>query len=194
VPMLVRWPGKIKPGQISNEIVQHHDWFPTFLAMAGDPAVVEKLKSGYQAIGRTYRNHIDGYNFLPYLTGGEANGPRKEFFYFTDDGDLSALRYGNWKILFMVQRGHGLEVWQEQYDALRFPILENLRSDPFERADESIDYGKWRVDHLFMLVPAQAIVAQYLQSFKEFPPRARPGSFTIGKALDSLYRNSNGSD
>ena len=194
VPMLVRWPGHIKPDTIANDPMSLQDWLPTLTAAAGESGIKEKLLGGYSAGGKTYKVHLDGYNFLPYLTGDEANGPRKEFFYFTDDGDLSALRYGNWKILFMVQRGHGLEVWQEQYDTLRFPILENLRSDPFERADESIDYGKWRVDHLFLLVPAQAIVGQFLQSFKEFPPRAKPGSFTIGKALDSLYRNSNGSD
>jgi arylsulfatase A-like enzyme len=194
VPMLVRWPGHIQPGMIANDPMSLQDWLPTLAGAAGEPGIKEKLLSGYSAGGRTYKVHLDGYNFLPYLTGVEANGPRKEFFYFTDDGDLSALRYGNWKILFMVQRAHGLEVWQEQYATLRFPILENLRSDPFERADESIDYGKWRVDHLFLLVPAQAIVGQFLQSFKEFPPRAKPGSFTIAKALDSLYRNSNGSD
>ncbi len=194
VPMLVRWPGHIKPGLLANDPMSLQDWLPTLAAAAGESSIKEKLLSGYSAGDKTYKVHLDGYNFLPYLTGEAANGPRKEFFYFTDDGDLSALRYGNWKILFMVQRGHGIEVWQEQYDVLRFPILENLRTDPFERADESIDYGKWRVDHLFLLVPAQAIVGQFLQSFKEFPPRAKPGSFTIGEALDSLYRNSNGSD
>ncbi len=194
VPMLVRWPGHIKPDTIANDPMSLQDWLPTLAAAAGEPGIKEKLLSGYSAGDRTYKVHLDGYNFLPYLTGQEANGPRKEFFYFTDDGDLSALRYGNWKILFMVQREHGIEVWQEQYDVLRFPILENLRTDPFERADESVDYGKWRIDHLFLLVPAQAIVGQFLQSFKEFPPRAKPGTFTVGKALDMLYRNSKGSD
>ena len=194
VPMLVRWPGHIKPGMLANDPISLQDWLPTLIAAAGEPGIKEKLLNGYSAGGKTYKVHLDGYNFLPYLTGGQENGPRKEFLYFTDDGDLSALRYGNWKILFMVQRAHGLEVWQEQYATLRFPILENLRSDPFERADESIDYGRWRVDHLFLLVPAQAIVAQFLQSFKEFPPRAKPGSFTVGNALQMLHKNSQGSD
>jgi arylsulfatase A-like enzyme len=194
VPMLLRWPGHIKPNTIANDPMSLQDWLPTLIAATGESQIKEKLLGGYSAGGETYKVHLDGYNFLPYLTGQDANGPRKEFFYFTDDGDLSALRYGNWKILFMVQRGHGIEVWQEQYDILRFPILENLRTDPFERADESVDYGKWRIDHLFLLVPAQAIVAQFLQSFKDFPPRAKPGTFTVGNALDALYRNSKGSD
>ena len=134
--MLVRWPGKIQPGQISNEIVQHHDWLPTFLAMAGDPDVVEKLKAGYQAIGRTYKNHIDGYNLLPYLTGEVKESPRKLFMYLSDDGDVLALRYDNWKIVFMEQRCHGtLQVWAEPFTRLRVPKLFNLRTDPYERAD-----------------------------------------------------------
>ena len=136
VPMLVRWPGKIKPGQVSNEIVQHHDWFPTFLAMAGEPDIVEKLKKGYQAIGRTYKNHIDGYNLLPYLTGEEKKSPRKFFMYLSDDGDVLGLRYDNWKVVFMEQRCHGtLQVWAEPFTRLRVPKLFNLRTDPFERAD-----------------------------------------------------------
>jgi arylsulfatase len=188
VPMLVRWPGHIKPGTVANDPVSLQDWLPTLSAAAGVPDIKQKLLSGYSVGGKTYKVHLDGYNLLPYLTGQESKGPRKEFFYFTDDGDLSALRYNNWKILFSVQRAHGLEVWQQQYTTLRFPILENLRSDPFERADESIDYGRWRIDHLFLLVPAQSIVSQFLQSFKDFPPRAKPGSFTVDKALEMLQQ------
>ena len=121
VPLLVRWPGKIKPGSISNEIVQHHDWFPTFLAMAGDPDIVEKLKKGYQAIGRTYKNHLDAYNLVPYLTGEEKKSPRKFFMYLSDDGDVLGMRYDNWKIMFMEQRCHGtLQVWAEPFTSSGF--------------------------------------------------------------------------
>ena len=143
--MVVRWPGKIKPGQISNEIVQHHDWFPTFLAMAGDPDVVEKLKSGYQAIGRTYKNHIDGYNLVPYLTGEAKESPRKFFMYLSDDGDVLGLRYDNWKMVFMEQRCHGtLQVWAEPFTRLRMPKIFNLRTDPYERADQTSNtYYDW---------------------------------------------------
>jgi len=188
VPMLVRWPGHIRPGGVANDPISLQDWFPTLVAAAGVQEIKAKLLNGYSAGGRTYKVHLDGYDFLPYLTGQAANGPRKEFFYFTDDGDLSALRYGNYKLLFSVQRAHGLEVWQEQYTPLRLPILENLRSDPFERGDESIEYPRWRVDHAYLLLPAQGIVAQFLQSFKEFPPRAKPGSFTIDRALEALHQ------
>ena len=140
VPMVVRWPGKIKPGQVSNEIVQHHDWFPTFLAMAGDPDVMEKLKAGYQAIGRTYKNHLDAYNLLPYLTGQEKKSPRNFFMYLSDDGDVLGLRYDNWKVVFMEQRCPGtLQVWAEPFTKLRVPKLFNLRTDPFERADIDVE-------------------------------------------------------
>ena len=135
IPLLVRWPGKIKAGSISNEIVQHHDWLPTFLAMAGAPDVVEKLKKGYKAIGRTYKNHIDGFNLLPYLTGKEKESPRKFFFYFSDDGDMLGMRYDNWKIVFMEQRLQGtLGVWAEPFVRLRLPKIFNLRTDPYEFA------------------------------------------------------------
>lgn len=192
VPMLVRWPGHIKPGRVGNDIISLLDWVPTLTAAAGEPDIKEKLLRGDTVEGKTYKVHLDGYNFLPYLEGAAPHGPRKEFFYFTDDGDLSALRYGNWKILFMVQRAHGLGVWQEPYTTLRLPILENLRTDPFERGDESVDYNRWRMEHLFLLVPAQAIVANFLRSFKEFPPRAKPGSFSLGAALQKLKEDAVG--
>ena len=145
IPMLVRWPGKIKPGQVSNEIVQHHDWFPTFLAMAGEPDIIEKLKKGYQAIGRTYKNHLDAYNLLPYLTGEEKKSPRNFFMYLSDDGDVLGLRYDNWKVVFMEQRCQGtLQVWAEPFTKLRVPKIFNLRTDPFERADvTSNSYYEW---------------------------------------------------
>jgi hypothetical protein len=136
IPMMVRWPGKIKPGQVSTEIVQHHDWFPTFMAIAGDPDVPEKLKKGYQACGRTYKNHIDGFNLVPYLTGKEEHSPRKLFMYISDDGDILGVRYDNWKIVFMEQRLKGtMGVWAEPFVKLRLAKFFNLRTDPYEFAD-----------------------------------------------------------
>jgi len=158
-------PAKIKPGQISNEIISHIDWMPTLLAAAGNPDVKDDLLKGRRVNGRNVKVHLDGYNFLPNFLGEEEAGPRKEFFYFTDDGSLSALRYNDWKVLFTEQRAHGLKVWSEPYVPLRLPIIENLRMDPFERAHhESMLYGKWLFDRLFVLVPAQAIVGEFLQT------------------------------
>ena len=145
VPMRRALAGQDQAGQVSNEIVQHHDWLPTFLAMAGEPDVVEKLKTGYQAIGRTYKNHIDGYNLLPYLTGEEKKSPRNFFMYLSDDGDVLGMRYDNWKIVFMEQRCHGtLQIWAEPFTRLRMPKIFNLRTDPFERADQTSNtYWDW---------------------------------------------------
>jgi arylsulfatase A-like enzyme len=187
VPMMVKWPGHIKPGETSNDIVSLLDWVPTLMAAAGQPDIKDKLLNGYAAGGKTYKVHLDGYNQLPMLLG-EGSGARKEFFYFTDDGSLSALRYSNWKMLFSVQRAHGLDVWQEPYVPLRLPMLFNLRMDPFERAEESEDYSRWRVDNAWAFVPAQAIVAQFLQTFREFPPRSKPGSFSIDQALQKMQQ------
>ena len=187
VANFIRWPGVIEPGTLSNEIFAHEDMMPTLLAAVGDTDIKEKLlKGGHQAIGRTYKVHIDGYNLMPALKG-EAEWPRKEFLYWTDDGDIASLRYNNWKIVFMEQRAHGFDVWQEPFVTLRFPKLMNLRADPFERAfHESIGYDRWMIDRLFMLVPAQAYVAQFLESFKEFPPRQKPASFTIDQVLAAM--------
>ena len=147
VPLMVRWPGKIPAGVVSNEIVQHHDWLPTFLAAAGEPDVVEKLKQGHEAAGKTFKVHIDGYNLLPYLTGEEEQSPRQGFIYFSDDGDLVALRFDNWKLVFMEQRAPGtLELWAEPFVPLRVPKLFNLRTDPFERADTTSNtYWDWYI-------------------------------------------------
>ena len=188
VPLLVRWPGKIQPGQISNEIVQHHDWLPTFLAMAGDPDVVEKLKTGYQAIGRTYKNHIDGYNLVPYLTGQEKESPRKLFVYISDDGDVLGLRYDNWKVVFMEQRCRGtLEVWAEPFTRLRLPKFFNLRTDPYERADETSNtYYDWFIYHVYILYGVYAVADKWAATFKDFPPVQYPNSFTIDEALKML--------
>jgi arylsulfatase len=187
VPTAVRWPGKIKSGQTSNEIISHQDWLPTLLAAAGKPDVRQELLEGRRVNGRRIKVHLDGYNFLPYFTGEEQHGPRREFFYFTDDGSVSALRYDDWKINFTVQRAHGFEVWSEPYTALRLPLIQNLRMDPFERAhEESMLYDKWGAERLFVLVPAQAIVGQFLGTFRDFPPRQKPGSFSLDRVLEEL--------
>lgn len=188
VPMLVRWPAMIKADSISNEIIQHHDWFPTFLAMAGDAEVSEKLKKGYQANGRTFKNHIDGYNLLPYLTGKEKESPRKLFVYFSDDGDVLCLRYDHWKIVFMEQRCQGtLRVWAEPFTPLRVPKLFNLRTDPFERADiTSNTYYDWFIHHDYIIFAAQFIVTKLAETFKEFPPAQKAASFTIDDALAKM--------
>jgi arylsulfatase A-like enzyme len=188
VPTVVRWPAQIPAGVVSNEIVQHHDWLPTFLAMAGEPDVMEKLRKGHQAAGKTFKVHIDGYNLLPYLTGKEAKSPRPGFIYFDDDGDLVALRFDNWKVVFMEQRVPGtMRVWAEPFVPLRVPKLFNLRADPFERADiTSNTYYDWFLYHVYIIFAAQAIVASFLATFKDFPPRQKAASFTIDQAMAKM--------
>ncbi|MDB4962507.1 MAG: arylsulfatase [Myxococcales bacterium] len=185
VPCAIRWPGRIKPGTVSNEMFSHVDMLPTLVAVAGEPDIVEKLKQGHTVGDKTFKVHIDGYNLLPHLAG-EAPNPRRGFLYWSDDGDLMALRVDQWKVHFLEQRAHGMDVWREPMVALRVPKLFNLRSDPFERGDvdASMYYDKWMMDHAFVLVPAQAIVAEYLQTFEEFPPRQKPASFSIDQALE----------
>jgi len=186
VPGMIKWPGTIKPGTVLNDIVSHEDWVPTLVAAAGNPNVKEQLLGGYQAAGKTFTVHLDGYNLTDYLAG-KAPDPRKEFFYFNDDGSLVGLRYNQWKVVFTEQRAEGLDVWQDPFVPLRFPKLFNLRSDPFETADhESINYGKWRVEHAFVLVPAQAYVGQFLGTFRDYPPRQKAGSFSLDNALEAL--------
>jgi len=189
VPAMVRWPGKIKAGSVSNEIMHHMDWLPTFLAAAGDPDIKEELKmGGVKAIGRTYKVHLDGYNFLPFLTGKEDHGPRKEIFYFSDDGDLTALRYNDWKMIFMEQKSPGtFRVWMEPFVPLRVPLIFNLRRDPYERATiTSNTYYDWMIDRAFLLVPAQAYVGQFLATFKEFPPRQKAASFSLDQVMEKM--------
>jgi len=189
VPMMVKWPGKIKPGQVSNGIISMEDWLPTLLAAAGDPDIKSKLLKGHKAGPKKFNVHLDGYNMLPYWTGQETESPRKEMFYFTDDGQLSALRYGQWKVMFTVQRAHGLHVWQEPYVTLRAPQIINLRRDPFERADwESGAYEKWYFERLFLLTPAAAYVGKFIGTFKEYPPRQKPGSFNLDRVMESLQK------
>ena len=192
VPSMVRWPGHIEAGSISNEIMHHMDWLPTFLAAAGDPDIKEKLKKGgVEAIGRTYKVHLDGYNFLPHLTGETKEGPRKEIFYFADTGELTALRYNDWKAMFLEQKAYTtLRAWIEPWTELRVPLIFNLRRDPYERAYRTSNtYYDWLIDRVFFLVPAQAYVGQFLATFEEFPPRQKPASFSIDQVMEKLQTN-----
>ncbi|ANL69875.1 sulfatase protein (plasmid) [Rhizobium phaseoli] len=186
VPGVMRWPGVVKPGTEINEVFSHEDWVPTLVAAAGEPDITEKLLAGYEAVGKTFKVHLDGYDQHDLLAG---SGPskRKEYFYWTDDGNLAALRYEQWKIVFMEQRARGLDVWQDPLVTLRFPKLFNLRSDPFEIADQDAgDYDKWRVERAFVLVPAQAFVGKHLTTYQDFPPRQKPGSFSLDQVLAKL--------
>ncbi|MBS0577782.1 MAG: arylsulfatase [Proteobacteria bacterium] len=186
VPTLVRWPDTIKPGTVVNDIVAHEDWLPTFVAAAGVPDVKAKLAAGYKVGSKSFKVHLDGYDLSDFLSGN-APDPRKEVFYWNDDGSLVALRYEQWKLVFAEQREHGLNVWEEPFVTLRLPKLFNLRSDPFETADhEGMDYDRWRVEHAFMLVPAQQYVARFLATFREFPPSQKVGTFALDNALKQL--------
>ena len=190
VPAMVRWPGKIKPGTVSNEIMSHLDWLPTLVAAAGMPDVKEKLLTGYKAGNMTYKVHLDGYNFLPHLTGQTPKGPRESFFYFSDEGDLMGLRYDNWKIAFAIQTAPGtLRVWQQEFEHPRIPYIFNLRTDPFERAPiTSNTYYDWLLDRAYILVPAQKYVGDFLATFQEFPPRQKAASFSIGQVLEKMQK------
>jgi arylsulfatase A-like enzyme len=188
VPAMVRWPGKIKPGQVSNEVVAHLDWMPTLLAMAGDTQVTDKLLKGYKVGAMTYKVHLDGYNLVPYLTRRVEKSPRDSFLYINDDQQLTGLRYDNWKFVFMEQRVQGtLRIWAEPFVTLRVPKIFNLRTDPYERADvTSNTYYDWLLDHAFMMVPAQAYVSQFLMTFKEYPQRQKAASFNLDEVLEKL--------
>ncbi len=186
VPTLIRWPGVIKPGTIINDIASHEDMLPTLLAAVGDTTVKEDLKKGKKLGEMTYKVHLDGYNLLPALKG-EGEWPRKEFLYWTDDGSVAALRYNQWKVTFLRQNAHGLHVWIEPFEELRAPLLTNLRSDPFERAEyEGFGYNQWFAEHMFLFAPAGAYVGQWLQSFREFPPRQKPGSFNLDRVMEAV--------
>jgi len=189
VPSMVRWPGQIEPGSVTNEIVHHMDWLPTYLAAAGRPEIKEELKQGgVQAIGREYKVHLDGYNILPLLTGETEESPRQEIFYFTDDGDLSALRWNDWKIIFLEQKAYaGFRAWMEPFVELRVPLIFNLRRDPYERSYRTSNtYYDWMLDRVFFLVPAQQYVANFLSTFEEFPPRQKAASFSLDQVMEKL--------
>jgi arylsulfatase len=194
VPAMVRWPGQIKAGTVTNEIVSHLDWLPTLLAMAGEPDIKGKLLKGHKAGSKTFKVHLDGYNLLPFLTGKEAKSPRKEFFYFSDDGDLVAMRYDNWKAVFAQQRAAGtMLVWGEQFVHTRIPWLFNLRTDPYERSTiTSNTYWDWYFDHVYLLVPMQTFVGNFLGTFQEFPPRQKAASFTIDQVMEHLTSAAHG--
>jgi arylsulfatase A-like enzyme len=192
VPCLIRWPGRIQPGSVSNEMVSGLDWMPTLLAAAGDPEIKEKLLKGHQAGAKSFKVHLDGYNQLPYLTGQQDKSARKEFMYFNDDGDLVALRFENWKVVFEEQRATGtLRIWAEPFTSLRFPKLFNLRADPYERADiTSNTYYDWLMsDGAGVFIAAPAVAAQFLDSFKEYPPSQRPSSFSIDQIVEKMRRS-----
>jgi arylsulfatase len=181
---LVRWPGRIKSGTVSNEIMSHLDWVPTLMASVGEPDIKEKLKKGYKAGDKAFKAHLDGYNFLPYLTGETAGGPRKEFFYFSDDGQLVGLRRDQWKLVFAEQRARQLQVWQEPFVTLRAPKIFNLRTDPFERADtDANNYNRWLAERIFLAAPGQVIVGNFLQTFAEFPMRQKPAKFNVDDVM-----------
>jgi arylsulfatase len=194
VPTLIKWPGVITPGTISNDIFSHMDMLPTIMAAVGVPDVKEQLMKGMKVGDKTFKVHLDGYNVLDTFAG-KAPNPRHEFFYFNDDGSLVALRYDQWKLVFAEQRAHGYEVWEEPFVTLRLPKLFNLRSDPFERADhEGIDYPRWRLERAFLLVPAQQYVGKFLATFKEFPPSQAVGSFSLDKVMEMLSTPAPGSN
>jgi arylsulfatase A-like enzyme len=191
VPCVIRWPDVIKPGAIINDMCAHEDFIPTFAAAAGEPNIVEKLKKGHAMNGKNFKVHLDGRNLLPFLKGEVKESPREGFLYWSDDGDLMAIRVRNWKVAFMEQNTQNspetpIGVWQGDFTRLRTPKRYNLRADPFERGTESLMYGDWAAHRMFMFVPAQAIVAKALESFKEFPPRAKAASFTVSDAMDKI--------
>ena len=186
VPCAIRWPGVIKPGTALNDIFSHEDMLPTLMAAAGVPDVKEQLLKGMKAGKKTFKVHLDGYNITDALAG-KSPSPRHEFFYFNDDGSLVALRYDQWKVVFQEQRAHGFDVWREPFVPLRVPLLFNLRADPFETAQhEGMDYNHWFFDHVFLLLPAQQYVGQFLGTFKEFPPSQKVGSFSLDNVLEML--------
>ncbi len=189
VPSMVRWPGLIEPGSVSNEIMHHMDWLPTYLAAAGRDNIKEELiQGGVQAIGREYKVHLDGYNFLPYFKGEVEAGPRNEIFYFSDDGDLTALRYDDWKLIFLEQKAWGtLRAWMEPWTELRIPLIINLRRDPYERAYRTSNtYYDWLLNRAYFLVPAQQYVGNFLATFQEFPPRQKAASFNLEQVMEKM--------
>jgi arylsulfatase len=195
VPCLIKWPGVIQPGRVINDICAHEDFIPTFAAANGDTDLFERTKKGTTLNGKQFKVHFDGFNLLPFLKGEVKESPRTEFLYWSDDGDLMALRVKEWKIAFLEQHTevspeNPVGVWQGQFTKLRAPMLYNLRSDPFERGPTSMYYADWLARHVFIQVPAQGIVARYIESFKEFPPRAKAASFTVGDVMEKLTTGS----
>jgi arylsulfatase len=189
VPAMMKWPGVIKPGTVINEIAAHEDLLTTFVAAAGNTKAKEQLKKGTKVGSKSYKVHLDGYDLGPALKG-QAPWPRKDFIYWTDDGSVAALRYENWKVTFLKQEAEGLKVWQQPFTPLRAPTLTNLRMDPFERAEHenAMGYQRWYMEHMFAIAPAGAYVGKWLQSFKEFPPRQKPGSFNLDRVMEAVTK------
>ncbi len=193
VPCFARWPGKFPAGKTLNGIVTHQEWLPTLLAAAGEPEIVDKLKGGHQAADSHFKVHIDGYNCLPYFTGEANESPRDWFFYTNDDGTIVAIRFGDWKAVFYEQRAKRMQLWAEPFVPLRLPKIFNLRRDPFERADENSNtYWDWVLDHIFIIYPMQALAAEQIQSFREFPPRQKPAAFNLDSVLKTMEEASGG--
>jgi len=192
VPMVMRWPGTIRPGAVYNEMFSHYDLIPTFAAAGGDPDIVAKCLRGSQIGSKTFKVHLDGYNLMPVFKGEVKESPRKDFVYWNDDGQLVAIRVNEWKSVFLEQTNKGIGVWQGQFTNLRVPKLFNLRADPFERGDESIEYNKWMVDRAFVQVPMQALAANWIASFKEFPVRQKPASFNLDQVMEKLQEGTGG--
>ncbi len=191
VPCMVKWPGVIPANSVSSEFMTMEDWLPTILSQVGQPDLKTKLLTSYKAGDRSYEKiHLDGYDLAPALKG-EAKWPRSEFIYWTDDGSVAALRYNNWKVTFLEQQALGLKVWQEPFTPMRAPKLTNLRMDPFERSEQenAMGYQRWYAEHMFAIAPAGAYVGQWLQSFKEFPPRQKPGSFNLDRVMEAVMSN-----
>jgi arylsulfatase len=189
VPTLIRWPGVIKPGTIVNDMCAHEDFLPTFCAAAGDTGVVAKTLKGYKLGNKTVKVHLDGYNLMPFFKGEVKESPRKEFIYWSDDGDVFAIRYGRWKSVFIEQNHHGLDIWRKGFEKLRVPNVYDMYADPFERGDESMEYDKWMTEHIFINYGTVALVARWLQSFKEYPPRQKPASFNLDEVMRNLTKS-----
>jgi arylsulfatase A-like enzyme len=186
VPTLIRWPGVVQPGTIYSDFFMHEDFLPTFVAAAGDPNIVDEVAHGYTVGDKTFKVHLDGHNLMPYFTGQVTNSPDRSFLYWSDDGDLFAIRVLNWKIVFIENDNTGLEIWRNGFTTLRAPKIFNLRSDPFERGDTSFEYDDWMAHRAYLIVPAQAVVANWLDSFKEFPIRQKPASFSLSEVMSKL--------
>ena len=190
VPALARWPGVIKPGTIFNDVMAHEDWMPTLVAAAGDPDVKQKLLKGYKVGNKTFKNHLDGYNFLPFFKGQAAKDPRREIFYFDDNANLNAIRIDDWKISFKVMEGNIASGTLKQSN---MPLVTNLREDPFERfSSESQMWFRWGADKLWLFVPAQTVVGQFIESFKEYPPSQKSGSFCVDQVLEAIQTGAAG--
>jgi arylsulfatase A-like enzyme len=192
VPTCIRWPGVIKEGTIvSTEICAHEDFLPTFCAAAGDPNVVAECLKGFKVGKKTFKVHLDGYNLIPFLKGDVKESPRKEFIYWSDDGDVFAIRYGRWKTVFLEQNHEGLDIWRKGFTKLRVGNIYDMFIDPFERSDQSLLYDQWLMHHIYLNYGAIALVTQWLQSFKEFPPRQKPATFNLDEVMETLTKPAN---